>query len=43
MLQNEKYKIIDNFLDKESFNNLSLFLNDECTPWYQRKKDVPTN
>jgi len=43
MLQNEKYKIIDNFLDKESFNNLKLFFLEEDTPWYQRKKDVPTN
>jgi len=43
MLQNEKYKIIDNFLDKESFNNLKLFFLAEDTPWYQRIQDVPNN
>ena len=35
-----KYKIIDNFLDKNQYDKLSTYLKSEYVPWYLRKIDT---
>ena len=35
-----KYKVIDNFLDKNQYDKLSTYLKSEDIPWYLRKIDT---
>jgi|10_taG_2_1085330.scaffolds.fasta_scaffold99010_2 hypothetical protein len=36
-----KYKVIDNFLDEDTYNKFSAYLKSEKVPWFFRKVDVP--
>ena len=43
MVKEIKYKIIDNFLDKEEYKNFKNFLNSETIPWFFKSSEVGNN
>ena len=40
MTSKTKYKVIDNFLDEDTYNKFSAYLKSEAVPWYFRSIDT---
>ena len=40
MTSKTKYKVIDNFLDEDTYNKFSTYLKSETVPWYFRSIDT---